>query len=371
MKLTINTIKFQEMLSKALKCAGESSDIPLTEMLLIKLENGVLSLTTTDFTNYLVVKEDNIEGDNLEVVVRIKTFAPLISKMTSDVIVLDLKSNYLEVVGNGAYKIELMLDDDGNMIKFPNPISAMPKVNLEATISSEVIAKILGGLKQSIYVLDKGNRETDKPYTKYQVGNAVMASNGYAVSSLNRTVFKENKSITTDLMNILGVITDDTINVYGNVKLNSADVEIRELLFESAHYSVYGIEASDGNEFPLVSLNEWLAKPFPYTCQLPKNSVLQLLGRISLFIEEYDNNTITLNFTEDYLEVSSRALTGVENIKYLDSEAHANYSCLINIKQLEPQVKALSGDIITLQYGDDGAIKLFDDSIITIIAIGE
>lgn len=369
MKLTISTSKLQEMLSRALKCAGESSDRPLTEMLLIKLDGGVLSLTTTDFTNYLVVKESGIEGDAFEAVVRIKTFAPLISKMTSDLITLELKSNYLEVVGNGTYKIDLMLDESGAMQTFPNPNNTMPKDNLVTTISRGLISRILSGLKQSIY--NKGTNEPDKPYTKYQVGKTVLASNGYAVSSLNRNVFDTYKAITVDLMNILGVITDDTIDVYANTKLNSANIEIRELAFESEHYSLYGLESPDSAEFPLESLQKWLEKPFKSVCKLPKNAVLQLLGRISLFIEEYDSDTITLNFTKDSLEVSSRALTGVESIKYISSDNHEDFTCLINNKQLEPQIRALEGDVINLYYGDDSAIKLTDAELTTIIAVGE
>lgn len=371
MKLTINTIKFQEMLSKALKCAGESADRPLTEMLLIKLEDGVLSLTTTDFTNYLVVKEPGIDGDDLEAVVRIKTFAPLIAKMTSDLITLDLKTTYLEVVGNGTYKIDLMLDENGTTLKFPNPGNEMPKTNLVATISKALVSRILGSLKQSIYVLNKGTNEIDQPYTKYQVGSTVLASNGYVVSSLDTPVFDDYKAITMNLMNILGVVTDDIINVYSNTKFNTADVELKELAFESDHYSLYGLESPDGKDFPIESLNKWLDKPFPCKCKLPKNAVLQLLGRISLFIEEYDSDTITLNFTNDSLEVSSRAMTGVESIKFISVENPMEFTCLINNKQLEPQVKALVGDCINLYYGDSDAIKLTDDELTTVIAVGE
>ncbi len=369
MKLTISTSKFQEMLSKALKCAGESVDRPLTEMLLIKLEDGVLSLTTTDFTNYLVVRESGIDGDDFEVVVRIKTFAPLISKITSDLITLDLKENYLEVIGNGTYKIEIMLDENGNMLKFSNPNTEMPKDNLVATISRGLVSRILGSLKQSIY--NKSNNEPDRPYTKYQVGKTILASNGYAVSLLNRHVFDDYKAISAELMNILGVFTDESIDVYANTRLNNANIEIKELAFESEHYSLYGLESSDSAEFPLESLNKWLEKPFPCMCKLPKNALLQLLGRISLFIEEYDSDTITLDFTSDGLEVSSRALTGVESVQYISSENHTDFSCLINNKQLEPQIKALEGDVISLFYGDDSAIKLADDELTTVIAVGE
>lgn len=370
MKFTIDTIRLQSMLSKVLKCAGEMPDRPLTELILIKLNDGELSLTTTDFTNYMVVKETGISGDNMEVVVKIKTFAPLISKMTSDLITLELRDDYLEVVGNGVYKIELILDDSGNVLTFPNPISLMPKTNLITTISSSTIAKIIGGLKQSLYVLDKG--ESEKPYTKYLVGETCLASNGYVISSLDTHVFDEYKSITTKLMNILGVVDDSSINVYANTKLNNADVEIKELAFESEHYSIYGLESSDVKDFPLAQLNDYFARQFDSSCVVGKSALLQLLGRISLFIDTYDNNAITLNFTNDNLEVSNKTSAGVEEISYNKITNPKEFVCLVNIKHLEPQIKAMSGDLVTIYYGDENTIKLTDNNgLTTVLALGE
>lgn len=370
MKFTIDTIRLQTMLSKALKCAGEMPDRPLTELISIKLENGVLALTTTDFINYMVVKEDGVEGDNMEVVVRIKTFAPLISKMTSDLITLELKDNYLEVIGNGVYKIELVLGESGETVKFPNPINNMPKDNLVTTLSSDTITRIIGALKQSLYVLDKG--ETEKPYTKYLLGENCLASNGYVISSLDTKVFSEYKAITTKLMDILKVVTDDSVNVYANTKLNNANIEVKELAFESEHYSIYGLESSDAKDFPLAQLQAYFVRQFPSSCVVGKDALLQLLGRISLFIDEYDNNAITLNFGKDSLEISNKSSAGVEEITYVNSTNPQEFICLVSVKQLEPQIKALSGDLITIHYGDDSTIKLTDNSgLTTVIALGE
>lgn len=370
MKFTIDTIRLQSMLSKVLKCAGEMPDRPLTELILIKLTNRELSLTTTDFINYMVVKESEIDGDDMEVVVRIKTFAPLISKMTSDVITLELTSNYLEVTGNGVYKIELVLDDGGNVVKFPNPINTMPKDNLVTTLNSSTIARIISGLKQSLYVLEKG--ETEKPYTKYLLGKTCLASNGYVISSLDTSVFSEYKAFTTKLMDILKVVTDDEVNIYANTKLNNAGIELKELAFESEHYSIYGLESSDVKDFPLAQLQAYFTTSFPSSCVVAKDALLQLLGRVSLFIDQYDNNAITMNFNADSLEISNKAASGVESITYVNCTNPQSYVCLVSVKQLEPQIKALSGDLITIHYGDGSTIKLTDNGgLTTVIALGE
>lgn len=370
MKFTIDTIRLQSMLSKALRCASESPDRPLTELILIKLDKGELSLTTTDFTNYMVVREKEVSGDDMEVVVRIKTFAPLISKMTSDLITLELKDNYLEVVGNGVYKIELVLDENGKVIKFPNPVNVMPKDNLVTTLTSSMIARIVGGLKQSLYVLAKG--EDDVPYTKYILGKNCLASNAYVVSSLDVEVFDEYKSITTKLMEILRVVTDDSVNVYTNTKLNSAGIEVKELAFVSEHYVIYGLESSDVKDFPLAQIQKHFTQVFTSSCVVAKEALLQLLGRISLFIDVYDNNAVTLNFTKDSLEISNKASSGVEELSYVNSNNPEEFVCLVSVKSLEPQIRAMSGDLITIHYGNDKTIKITDNSgLTTIIALGE
>ena len=53
--LKVKTKTLQEMTQKAMKGASNNKILPLTSMLAIELKNNVLTLTTTDFSNYLEI----------------------------------------------------------------------------------------------------------------------------------------------------------------------------------------------------------------------------------------------------------------------------------------------------------------------------
>ena len=119
MKVRLNTLVLQALMDKAIKGASQNKMIPLTSLLEIELKEGALTLTTTDATNTLKVFAKGIKGDDFRVVVPADLFHKLVSKVTTEHIILELKENSLEVVGNGTYQLDLLLDEDGTLVKFP------------------------------------------------------------------------------------------------------------------------------------------------------------------------------------------------------------------------------------------------------------
>ena len=55
MKIIIKTTTLQEMIAKAIKGASNNKLIPLTSLMAIEVKDKVLTLTTTDATNYLYI----------------------------------------------------------------------------------------------------------------------------------------------------------------------------------------------------------------------------------------------------------------------------------------------------------------------------
>ena len=90
--------------------------IPITGLMSIELKDHKLTLTTTDAINYLFIVEDKVDGEDFCVVVQAETFAKLISRMTSETVSLELVGEELRVTGNGEYKIDLPLDEEGELI---------------------------------------------------------------------------------------------------------------------------------------------------------------------------------------------------------------------------------------------------------------
>ena len=326
MKLTLKTEKLKEMVSRAVKGVGNNKLIPLTSLMAIEVKDNKLTLITTDATNYLYIVEDKVVADDFYVVVDANTFSKLVSKMTCENITLEVKTGLfvLEVRGNGNYKIELPLDENGEPIKYPDPVEKLDLSSAEQrTINRTTVQVILETIKPALAVT------LENPcYTGYYVGDDVVATDTYKIASMN-------------------------INLLGNNRLVSP--EFIEGIEDYAIDAINGLVNTEMNSF----------------CSVPKNAILQLLDRLSLFVGTYDKNAIHLTFTQNGLQVSSKAANGVEIIDYIASENFTPFTCAIDIQMLTQEIKAISNDVIELYYGTDNAIKMTDGNITIIVALLE
>ena len=123
MKLILNTGLLQTMVAKSMKGASCNKMIPITGLMAIQLKDHKLTLITTDATNYLYITEDKVDGEDFYVVVQADMFSKLVSKLTCENVTLVVADNTLNIKGNGNYKIELPLNEDGELIKYPDPLS--------------------------------------------------------------------------------------------------------------------------------------------------------------------------------------------------------------------------------------------------------
>ena len=361
MKLSINTPKLQEMVGRSIKGAGNNKLIPLTSLMAIELKNNTLTLITTDATNYLYIAEDKVAGDDFYVVVDANTFFKLISKMTCETITLEINKGLsaLEVKGNGDYKIELPLDEDGRPIKYPDPVS---KLNLSGDTSAGVVNR------STIQVI----LETIKPalattlenpcYTGYYMGDRVVATDTYKIASMDIKLFGEAKLISPELLDLLDVMGAEKISV---------DISSNDVVYSTPDCVVYGKFMEGIEDYAIDAILGLLNTEFESFCSVPKGELLQLLDRLSLFVGPYDKNSIDLTFTKTGLQVSSKAANGIEIINYIASENFKDFTASIDIQMFTQEVKAIQNDVIELYYGEDNAIKMTDGNITIIVALLE
>lgn len=356
MKLKIGTVKLQELVSRSIRGAGNNKLIPLTSLMNIALEKGKLTLTTTDATNYLYVSEKDIKGDDFSITVPVDMFSKLVSRMTCENIDLELKENCLHVHGNGNYSIELPLDENGEPIKYPNPVADI-KLTKTAEINYSTVASVLNSVKPSLAVT------LEEPcYTGYYVGDKVVATDTYKVASMSEKLLKKPKLISTDMMNLLAVMTAEKINVC---------IKDSIIVFYTDNCIVYGNEMEGIEDYSIDAISQLVDTEFKSNCKIAKAEFLQLLDRLSLFVGTYDKNAVVLTFTKDGLQVSSKASNGVEVLKYVESNNFKDFICSVDIEMLASQIKGQTGDVIDLYYGLDNAIKMVDGNITQIVALME
>lgn len=357
MKLSIKTVVLQEMVSRAIKGAGQNKLIPLTSLIAIQLKKKRLTLITTDASNTLYIMQDKVEGENFYCVVQVEQFSKLISRMTSENTILELDGAILTVSGNGNYKIELPLDENGELIKYPDPV-AENKLNGEVKdINLSTIKTILNTNKAALATT------MEMPaYTGYYVGEKVVSTDTYKICGLSVKLFDEPLLIAPDTMNMLDVMTEEKIGVY-------MKDDIIEFITKDCIVFAHKMEGIE--DFAIDAINGLLNEEFESSCKVSKTDLLALLDRISLFVGVYDNKSITLTFTDKGIDISSKQSNGVEMITYMDSKNFKAYTCNIDITLLVQQIKANAADSIEIQYGNERSIKIVDGNITQVIALLE
>ena len=361
MYLEIKTYKLNNLLTKAVKGASMNKMIPLTNLMSISAKDDRLTIITTDATNYLYVSEaDEFEGDEFEVVVVAELFVKLISKLTSEYVELTMEEDeVLTVKGNGEYKIELPLDEEGNLIKYPNPAESFdPTYNFK--IKRDDIQKILMTAKASL------STETDAVcYTGYYIGDRIVTTDTEVMCGINRDIgfSKSSVLIFASTMDLLDIMTDKLVDC-------STDNN-NGILFRTSNCTVCGKVMDCVDDFQIDVISDLLEMDFDSTCKFKKFELMQALERVSLFVGVYDKNCVYLTFTEDVLCIESMRDNSVETLKYESLENYKSFTCCVDVEMLKTQIKAYTSDYVVMQYGRDNAIKLVDDDTVQIVCLQE
>lgn len=360
MKLTINSLIFKTMVSRSMHGASCNKMLPLTNMMAIHLKDNVLTLTTTDGVNFLYVHQDHITGDDFYAVVQADMFTKLIQKITCENVTLVLEDTHLAVKGNGNYKIELPLDEEGEPIKFPDPMSKPFTPTETKDLHLSTFNLLLATAKAA---LAKGTDNGDSPcYTGYYLGKRVITTDTFVMCGIQVPIFDSAILLPTETMDLISVFSDENIH---------ASHDGDTIIFTSASCDVYGKCMDCIEDYQIDVIESLLDDTYESTCKVSKNDLLQLLDRLSLFVGEYDKNGIYMTFTNEGIQIDSKQANSSEVIPYVASSKFKPFMCCVDIAVLTEQVKANKADQFELHYGKDNAIKMTDGNVIQVVALTE
>lgn len=355
--MKIKTELLKELVTKSINGASNNKLIPITQLMGIRKWNDVIMLTTTDATNYFYVtgNVDN-DSDDMNVSVFAEQFAKLISKMTCKEISLDIKDGSLEVKGNGTYTLELPLDENGELIKYPDPYAEKYSVDFkwDGDIKLSKIKAIIESVKPSLATT------MELPsITNYYVGNTIVATDRYKIASYEDAITNDEILVSSHLMDLLNLCDSDIQYKIGE----------DSIVFDSGNCTIFSKQKDDISEYPIEAINKLIDEDFKSVCKVNKNDFIALLERIALFVGKYDDKAVRLYFEKDGIRVSNKNRNSNELIEYLDSKKYKSYNCSIDVDMLLSQLKAYAGDVVELHYNNDKVIKFVDGSITQIIAL--
>lgn len=358
MNLKITTTDLQNMVSKASQCVSNNKLIPMTSLINIQCIGGELMLVTTDYTNYFYTKSPSkVECDSDCIVsVLADTFVKLVQKTTSETISLSVEGNILTVKGNGTYKLELPLDENGNPIKFPEKLSDTE--DLIGTIKISDVKSIIDVNKSALAV------DMQEPVlTNYYCADKVITSNKKVICKNPLSVFSKPILISSKLMDLLSIVSGTSVSVF-----NLSDAA---LVFKTDTDTIYSPVVEGVETFPVNAMETLISSQFPSVMKLPRKPILDVLDRLALFVGSYDKKGIHMTFTREGLMLSSKKSSGSELIpcEHNPLIAPSTFSCSINIEFFQNQLNSVDSDFIELYYGSELAIKIEAGDIIKVVAL--
>lgn len=360
--MKINTKLLQEMVAKAIKGASDNKMIPITSLMGIELKNNKLTLMTTDGSNQLRVSNtvESATGSitaesDFYTVVDADTLAKLIAKTTSENITLTIMNNHLEVRGNGTYKLEIPMDEDGNVIKFPqfDINSELPVQQL----SVELLKNILSTSKVSV-------AETmEVPcLTGYYLHDKVITTDRQMMCCINKQIIDNPILISSSMAELLQLLSGESVEL---------TQDANKLLFKTANITIYGKQLEGLEMYPVNAIQGLINLTYNNIVKVNKQDFLNVLDRMNIFVSDYDKNGVSLSFTDEGLQITSQKSNASEIIA-IDRDANKDFvpfNCLIDITMLQSQVQINSSDIIELHYGQEKSIKLVDGNTVMIICL--
>lgn len=352
---TFTTERLKQLVSYAIQGAGFNKFLELSTMMGIRVESGELYLNTTDGTNYLSVS-DRCVADNMDITVNAEVFSKLISKINSETVDMEVVDNTLVITGNGKYTLELVPDENGDLLSFPDKF---PDETTEiGTISASDLTVINNAVKVSL------SQVAGSVYSSYFFGDVVASTDRAMMSTFNRNVFGTPYLINKSFVDLMCIgATDVTLSKSGDVLVAEANIS------ENCSINICTTLPNSAEDFNIEGINKFMALEVNSFCRFKKAQMLELLDRLSLFVSKFDDGAIELHFTDKYIEVSSMASNGIERVDYTESKDTIDLTIKINIDRFRNQLKAYSSDVVDLYYGSDICIKLVDGDLTQVIAL--
>jgi len=357
--MKIRTDILQKMVSKAIQGASANKMIPLTSLIGIEVKGKDLTLITTDGSNQFKVNaeieyEPMYGPQEFYTIINAETFSKLVGKTTKEFIGLENKENYLEVTGNGTYKLEIAINEEGEMVRFPDI----------KDIQGEELSINLNNLQEAIKVAKASVAKTmEVPcLTGYYIGQDMITTDRQLVCKLDNKLITEPILISSEMAELLLLVEGDEI-----LELVKKD---NNLIFYNANYTIAGKELEGKELYPVQPIENLTRLDYRNTIKVNKQELLNVLDRMALFVTDYDKNGISLTFAKDGLCITSQKSNAQELIE-AKCETEEKYNCLVDIEMLKSQVETISTDEVEIQYGQDKSIKIVDSNIIHIISLLE
>lgn len=361
--MKIKTEELLRLVNIAYKGAGNNKLIPITQMIGVSLKDSKLILSSTDSFNYLYIRSKVEQTDEIiNVCVNAEIFNKLINKFDCDYTTLEFKDNYLLVVGNGEYKLDLLLDDEGKIFTFP-----------EKFIPENIQFQELE-LSKFSNIKNYGEKSLAQTMEEPDLV-AYFVNKNIAISTDRNVMTVLNDEFTNIPLTLRSKFIDLVVEMKDKIKLgtwiNNTTNEINVIVYDGETV-IFSKVNGNVNDYPFEAIKNLIdTSTFTFNAKVNVKGFLSILDRISLFVTQYDSNVIDLKLLDNRLYISSVKSTGVEILKLNEPSDNINWKGKIDIEMLKDQLNSFTKDEVKIYLGNDNCIKLIEDKVVKLICLVE
>lgn len=327
--------------------------LEITRYWYIQGYDGVVTFTGYDGSNWLRYTLE-AEGE-IDVIIKAEQFGKLIEKTTVDTVTLTPKGEYLEVKGNGTYKVDIVTGDED----YPSFDDKLPEE------LDEGLAKLL---KSSLFynvanvndsAVSKSN--ADGVYTGY-----LLDHNQAITSDIIRVCLNPIQDIGTKLlipaplMRLLASITEDKLYLW------TFDDEY--IYVSTSTIEIYGRIMEGMEDYQDMSIMD--SQEFDGKATLPTAEIQSILERLTLFMTAFDKGTVHLDFGPKQLAIITTK-GSKELVKYTKLEEGTDFSCKINSLLLRDILATVSEDHFDIHFGNELCLKIEANGVTYYLATQE
>lgn len=341
--MRINTNKLRNMLGHITKVKAN----PLLEISnyiqLVCDKDGSMRINATDGDNHITVFEDGEYDESIDFIVKTDQFVSLINKTTTENVTLTAKENYLEVKGNGTYKVELVQGE------------IYPDHKIETNGALKIDDCVAYNLKHGLNVGKNVKSQTAADGCLFGYlfrNNHIITADAIKVNASDFDCQGLEVLIPPSLANLVQTLSSEKVNIIHDVNNNS-------IMFESKNIVISGTLMEGVEEYP-ESILPMIEETQPSLCVVDTQEFLKALNRIGLFIDIYDMNTLQIAFVGDLITLQTVG-GSVESITTKDSPRHEDIVYEVNIKYLQDLVSSVDSPTIDIEYGNPDLIKIVSD----------
>lgn len=343
MKVTLETKVLKNLVARVMKGVGNNESMMRTCWIGIKCLENTLYMTAWDGENYLQVSEDKIVCDDFKVTVTANTFAQLISKTTSEKVTMELKDKYLKVKGNGDYKLELPVNDEGELDNYPELVFDNKGKGSKIKLSAIVWA--IEGNKISLA------KTPENPCLMcYYFGEDILTTNNTTAAISNIDVFGNSVMLKAELVNLVATMEHEDITVW---------TDKDRIMLQTPKTTILGYLNDGKQEFEEQIADDLRAlfdEECPASCAVEKDKLLGILDRIMLFVKTKEEG-IRVMFTQNGIQFYNKDNSVNELLPYAESNNFVNFEVKLQLDVLKELITGVCGDKCYIQYGTDGYLK--------------